>query len=130
METIREIEYSNGKSIFKGFFHRFLIKKDSDGNEVAVALIENIEGNILEVAFGLIKFKEHENKKGLRRIKYYTTPLFARNESDISKIGFFHFWEQTNLSYNDSIEVKIGVVEDKESGCIIKVESENITFID
>ncbi|MHC5309119.1 hypothetical protein ACYSNM_03410 [Myroides sp. LJL116] len=56
MNTLRKIEYSNKGSIFEGFFHQWIIKKDKIGSDISFGLIEDNEGFIIEVPFDLIKF--------------------------------------------------------------------------
>ncbi|MHC5353109.1 hypothetical protein ACYSNX_02800 [Myroides sp. LJL115] len=56
MKILRKVEYSNRGSIFKGFFHQWIIKKDKVGSDISFGLIEDNEGYLIEVSFDLIKF--------------------------------------------------------------------------
>lgn len=58
MENVeRRVQYSNGRSTFDGVFHQWVMKVDENGNEVSYALIEGVDGCLIEVNHTYFKFK-------------------------------------------------------------------------
>jgi hypothetical protein len=56
---LRKVKYTFGQPpIFDGSFHQWLTKKDKDGSEYAVGLIEDFNGNIREVEAKYIFFQD------------------------------------------------------------------------
>ena len=54
-EDLRPITYDN-RYLKKGYFHQWITKKDEDGSDFIMALVETAEGTIKEVHAASIKF--------------------------------------------------------------------------
>lgn len=57
-KDLRSVSYHFGQgTFFIGYFHQWLTKKDSKGNEIAVALIEDLQGGMIEIESQYVVFK-------------------------------------------------------------------------
>jgi len=57
-EELRPIEYHFKTNPKKGYFHKWIVKKDDMGSEFPVGLIENEDGTMIEIAHSSIKFTD------------------------------------------------------------------------
>ena len=58
-DELRRVSYTINDQSFQGYFHKWMIKKDEQGNESAVALIENLHaGNMVEIPSGNMIFED------------------------------------------------------------------------
>jgi hypothetical protein len=57
-DELRKVSYTYGQNtVFEGYFHQWLTKKDSNGSEYAVGLIEDTGGIMREIDSQYIFFK-------------------------------------------------------------------------
>lgn len=55
-EDLRPIEYQTMTNPQKGYFHKWIVKKQEDGSDLAIALFETEDGVIKEMLATSIKF--------------------------------------------------------------------------
>lgn len=59
-EELRKVSYTLGSQAYEGYFHKWIIKKDTNnGSEFALALVEDkITGAVHEIERGYILFQK------------------------------------------------------------------------
>ena len=57
-EDLRPVEYNFQTTPQKGYFHHWLVKKEEDGSDYALAVIEAEDGTIKEILSRSIRFTD------------------------------------------------------------------------